>query len=234
MALRKKLLPLLLITSYWAAPVWAEEPDFFPDSEKKNVRNWRPLLAIGYMKGRETYYEKDIVIYQGTKDNIVDRKHSEIEMASGPEIKVGLHWDINDKLAIRATAGASGDSMSYEDPRYQIQSGKDKGKDLKVTLTLVRYPVEAIAFYKMGNHYFGAGINKHLGIKFDATSYPDGGTFSGDADPGLVLEYDYVLKESFYAAFRFSSSTYSIKKPDENSKSNYDASAVGLNFGYMF
>lgn len=61
-------------------------------------------------------------------------------------------------------------------------------------VSFTRWPVEALGFYRMGNHRFGGGLTYHINPKLDVDiDYGPDDTINFDDALGVVIEYDYFF-----------------------------------------
>jgi len=97
-------------------------------------------------------------------------------------------------------------------------------------ITFVRWPLEALAFYRNSEHKFraGAGLSYHFSNKISGTEIASSLSANADNALGFVVQADYLMGWQSHMALglRYENISYKI--------SGYNFTASGNNFGIQF
>lgn len=95
-----------------------------------------------------------------------------------------------------------------------------------------RFPLEALMFFRQGNHRFGFGLSYHLSPEFDIEVDGVGdATVNFDDALGVTVEYNYRLSRMFWLGLRYTDIDYEV---EEDSSIEIDGNHVGLMMHIQF
>ena len=103
-----------------------------------------------------------------------------------------------------------------------IKSDANFGKDYEASW--VRYPLNAILFYRQENFRFGIGATAHLFPKYEVSSATVNASNTYEDAIGAILEFDYRINELAHLGLRYTDIDY-VRESDGMS---FDGSSVGL------
>ncbi len=148
----------------------------------------------------------------------------------------GSRSDLEAGRGLTLFGGASFDNLWVKDNHHfdvQTTLGVKFASTKAATngeITFVRWPLEALAFYRNSEHRLraGAGLSYHFANKISGSEIASSITADVDNALGFVIQGDYLLgvQSNMALGLRYENISYEI--------SGYNFSASGNNFGIQF
>jgi outer membrane protein with beta-barrel domain len=95
-------------------------------------------------------------------------------------------------------------------------------------ITWIRYPLEALVFYRMPQFRVGGGVTYHVGPKLSGSGVVGGLNVKVDDALGVVLQGDYLFTQKASLGLRYTNLSYKANGVSANSN------GVGVTFGVRF
>lgn len=92
--------------------------------------------------------------------------------------------------------------------------------------SILRYPLEALLYYRVGRHRFGAGATYHLAIDYDTGGKAASADIKLESNIGMILEYGLSVDEesNTFIGIRYTDLTYHLPDYDVD----LDAGSTGI------
>ncbi len=88
----------------------------------------------------------------------------------------------------------------------------------------VRYPFNAIVFYRKQNFRIGLGATAHLFSKYETSGPAVNASNTYEDAIGAIVEFDYRINEQFHLGLRYTDINY----VRENDSKRFDGSSIGI------
>lgn len=158
----------------------------------------RVLIELGVHTG-----EEEITLIDGSNAVIQSTKAGSLYSFS-----LGGTIDLTDNLETQLSVG--------------IKSDANFAKDYEASW--VRYPLNAILFYRKENFRLGIGATAHLFPKYEVSSTTVNASNTYEDAIGAILEFDYRINELAHLGLRYTDIDY----VRENDGQSFDGSSIGL------
>jgi hypothetical protein len=143
-----------------------------------------------------------------------DGSHQDIRAGNGVQLKGGVEFQVGPNSAIQA-------SLGYHFYTTNASNG---------SVTFTRWPIEVLALWQVNSQLrLGGGVRMATGAKLESSGAASGyGNYSFGANPGLVLEGEFLITPRIGLTLRAVSEKYNVD--GGVGKVSGDHAAVGLNF----
>ncbi|WP_341501740.1 hypothetical protein [Gallaecimonas sp. GXIMD4217] len=211
----KTRLALALGATLLAAPALADNPYLKTDADK-----WQadPGFSFTLFGGFTTGGDKiaEISFTDGTTDSV--------------RFGGRYHFGIGGVYEVPDSRWLFGANLGYH-----VNWADDADNEV----TIKRYTLEAIPYYRLGRHLLGAGISWHFGGEVEVDEQTDIFGFKEakmDDEIGFLVEYNYQLYRHGWVGFRYQIVDYDIDEVDGVGipAVNFDADHWGIYYRAVF